>query len=87
MKAEEEGKGPPSGRWQYPACGVGAGPVQLHVGGLLHTGHGVARLGGKAQRAQDVAGQHTSVSDQELTQRMSPGLPMGQDGYRGCFTL
>lgn len=36
-------------------------------------GHRVTRLGGKVQRAQDVAGQPTSLSDQELTQRMTLG--------------
>lgn len=36
-------------------------------------GHGVTRLGGKVQRAQDAAGQPTSWSDRELTQRMALG--------------
>lgn len=48
LKEEEEGKGWPGGRWQYPAWGVGAGPVQLQdVSGLLHTGRGVTRLGAR----------------------------------------
>lgn len=50
-----------------------------HVGGLLHAGHGIARLGGKAPRAQDVAGRHTSASDRELTQ----GMALGPD-ILGC---
>lgn len=39
------------------------------VRGLLHTGRGVTRLGGKGRRAQGVAGQHTSVSDTADSER------------------
>lgn len=41
-------------------CRVGAGLVQ-HIRGLLHLGHGVTRLGGKARRARAMAGQLMSA--------------------------
>lgn len=55
-------------------CGVGAGPGQLqHVSRLLHVGHGVTRLGGKARKAWVVAGQSTPAKRPGANSENGPG--------------
>lgn len=64
----------PGQEGQYPVCGVGAGPVQLrHVRGLLHAGHGLTRLGGKARESMGCDRPvPASSGDHKLTQN-GPG--------------
>lgn len=77
-------------RWegQYPVCGVGAGPVQLrHIRGLLHAGHGLTRLGGKAWESTGCDRPvPASWGDHRLAQEPDiPGCPQGRMAISGAL--